>query len=196
MSQGTQDHLLDHNYDGIQEYDNPMPRWWVYLFYATIAFAALYWFNVPGVGVGRGRIANYERDVAAFHARYGGAGGGAGPGAAAVLAAAQAPAQLAQGKATFVERCSPCHRPDGGGLIGPNLTDDYWIHGGRPEQIWKTVNGGVVEKGMPAWGPQLKPAQLLAVVAYVTTLRHTQPPNPKAPQGVNEITGQAAPAAP
>ena len=63
--QSSDKNLIEHQYDGIQEYDNPLPRWWVYLFYATIVFAVLYWFNVPGIGIGKGRIANYEADVAA-----------------------------------------------------------------------------------------------------------------------------------
>jgi cytochrome c oxidase cbb3-type subunit III len=190
------DQLLEHNYDGIQEYDNPLPGWWVYLFYATILFAVLYFVNViPGVGSGPGRISSYERDMAAFHRKFP-AGGGSGPGEAVILAAAKDPAQLAAGKATFVEKCAPCHRPDAGGLIGPNLTDEYWIHGGKPEQVWKTVNDGVPEVGMPTWSQQLPPEQVLKVVAYVPTLRGTHPINPRFPQGVSEITGKPAPSAP
>ena len=180
-----QDHLLEHNYDGIQEFDNPMPRWWVYIFWITIVFSVLYWFNVPGFGSGKGRIANYNRDMAAAAA------------AAARRAAAQpasaSPEQLtalttdasalALGKQAFGQNCAACHRLDAGGQIGPNLTDDYWLHGAAIEQIRKTVSDGVLEKGMPPWGKVLKPAQLDAVVAYVFTLRGTNPPNPKAPQG-------------
>ena len=80
--------------------------------------------------------------------------------------------------------CAPCHRPDGGGLIGPNLTDDYWLHGGRPTEILQTITDGVLDKGMPPWGKTLKPEQLTAVAAYVLSLHGTNPPNPKAPQGV------------
>jgi cytochrome c oxidase cbb3-type subunit 3 len=180
-----QDHLLEHNYDGIQEYDNPMPRWWVYIFWATIVYAVLYWLNVPGIGNGRGRIASYERDMAAAAA------------ASARLAALQPtgatpeqlsaltkdPAALAAGRVTFAQNCAACHRADGGGQIGPNLTDDAWLHGATPAEIHKIVAAGVLEKGMPPWEKVLRPAQLDAVVAYVVTLRGTNPPNPKAPQG-------------
>lgn len=181
-----QDRILEHNYDGIQEYDNPLPRWWVYLFWVTIAFSAIYALNVPGVGVGKGRIANYEKEMADAHAKYGAPGAGQQLTDEAVLAVAANPARLASGKQTFVTTCSACHLPDGGGNIGPNLTDEYWLHGGKPSQIWKTVNGGVPEKGMPAWGLTLKPEQVLDVAAYVTTLRGTHPATPKAPQGVRE----------
>jgi len=180
-----QDHLLEHNYDGIQEYDNPMPRWWVYIFWVTILFSLLYWFNVPGFGIGKGRIANYNRDMAA-------AAGAAAKREAAQPAAAS-PEQLtamtkdagalALGRQTFGQNCAACHRADAGGQIGPNLTDDYWLHGAAIDQIRNTVTNGVLEKGMPPWGKVLKPAQLDAVVAYVFTLRGANPPNPKPPQG-------------
>jgi len=90
---------------------------------------------------------------------------------------------LALGKQTFSQNCAACHRGDAGGQIGPNLTDDYWIHGAGLAEIHKSVADGVLEKGMPPWGKVLKPAQLDAVVAYVFTLHGTNPPNPKAPQG-------------
>ena len=180
-----QDHLLDHNYDGIQEYDNPMPRWWVYIFWATIVFSLLYWFNVPGFGIGKGRIANYDRDMAAAAAAAA-KREAAQPAAASpeqLMAMTKEASILALGKQTFTQTCAACHRADAGGQIGPNLTDDYWLHGAAIEQIHKTVADGVLEKGMPPWAKVLKPAQLDAVVAYVFTLRGTNPPNPKPPQG-------------
>jgi cytochrome c oxidase cbb3-type subunit III len=184
-NQEQQDHLLEHNYDGIQEFDNPMPRWWVYIFWATIAFSVLYWLNVAGVGNGRGRIANYDREVAAAAAaaakRQADQPASASP--ARLAALAKDPSVLAIGKQVFSQNCAACHRFDGGGQIGPNLTDDYWLHGAALEQIHKTVTDGVLEKGMPPWGKVLKPAQLDAVVAYVSTLRGASPPNAKAPQG-------------
>jgi cytochrome c oxidase cbb3-type subunit 3 len=198
MSQPTdQDRLLDHEYDGIQEYDNPMPRWWIATFWITIIFSILYVLNVPGMGAGKGRVADYEAEMAK----------------AAELAAANDPlsgitatsleeksrdeATLALGKATFASMCAVCHAADGGGAIGPNLTDNYWIHGAGPMDILKTVNAGVLEKGMPAWGKTLKPDQLTATVAYVLTLRGTTPAAPKPPQGVPADSGApATPAAP
>jgi cytochrome c oxidase cbb3-type subunit 3 len=187
-----QDQLLDHNYDGIQEYDNPMPGWWVYLFVATILFSVLYALNLPGIGVGRGRIAGYEAEMAKARA----ASAASAPPAASLSDAdlrsmANDPAKVALGKATFETNCVACHRADGGGLIGPDLTDDYWIHGGAPTRILATVTNGVLDKGMPTWGPVLKPDQIPAVTAYVLTLHGTHPPDPKASQGVKEESGAA-----
>ncbi len=179
-----EDRLLDHDVDGIREYDNPLPRWWLNLFWATIAFSVLYALNVPGIGSGKGRIANYERDMARARARQ--AAQSPPPVAmdeAALLSLVQDRARLALGRERFVTTCAACHREDGGGNIGPNLTDDFWIHGGRPLEILKTVGDGVPDKGMPAWGQTLKPDEIAAVVAYVLTLRDTHPPNPKEPQG-------------
>jgi len=176
--------LLEHEYDGIREYDNPMPRWWLWSFYASIGWSVLYFLNVPGVGSGAGRMAEYERDVAiadsvrAIHDPL------AGVTEASLLAAAANPATLELGRATFSSMCGSCHRPDGGGNIGPNLTDDSWLHGGAPMDVLKSVELGILDKGMPAWGKMLKPEQLVAVVAYVVTLHGTNPKDPKAPQGV------------
>ncbi|HEY3215968.1 MAG TPA: cbb3-type cytochrome c oxidase N-terminal domain-containing protein [Candidatus Eisenbacteria bacterium] len=186
--------LLDHNYDGIQEYDNPLPRWWLYLFFGTIAYSILYLLNVvPWLGTGKGRLANYEAEMAAAHARQ--AAAPRGPMTeAALLALTRDRTALALGREIFVGKCAPCHREDGGGLIGPNLTDDTWIHGGRPLEMLKTVNDGVPAKGMPTWSQVLKPNEVAAVVAYGYSLRGTHPPNPKPPEGTKlETEPSAAP---
>jgi len=186
-----EDRLLDHEYDGIQEYDNPMPRWWVWIFWATIAFAILYFFDVGGIGVGRGRIATYDAEMAAFRAAH--PEGPAALSAERLAALAKDPATIALGRTTFATNCAACHAPDGGGIIGPNLTDAYWLHGGTLPEIQKTVTEGVLAKGMPAWGKLLKPDQLSAVIAYVSTLHGTTPAHPKAPQG--DLAPNAAPVA-
>lgn len=191
----SDDRLLEHDYDGIREYDNPMPRWWLYIFWATIAYSILYYFNVPGIGIGKGRIAAYDADVAEAAALAAKNNPFATVNDGVILAAAKDPAKLALGKTTFSTTCSACHRADGGGVIGPNLADDYWIHGGKPLEILKTVTEGVTAKGMPPWGRMLTPDQILSVVAYVTTLQGTNPPNPKAPQGVRADSTAPTPAA-
>jgi cytochrome c oxidase cbb3-type subunit 3 len=181
------DRLLDHDYDGIQEYDNPLPRWWTTIFWVTILFSALYALNLPGIGNGKGRIANYERDMTEARARQAALAAKAPPpaelSATALLAMAKDPARLAVGKERFVSTCAACHREDGGGSIGPNLTDGFWIHGGQPPEILRTVRDGVLDKGMPAWSQTLTPDEVAAVVAYVLTLHDTHPPNPREPQG-------------
>jgi len=189
------DRVLDHEYDGIREYDNPLPRWWVYVFWATILFSLLYVLNLPGIGVGKGRIASYEREMAEARAKYAKA---AGPmlSESELVAWMHDPMKLAEGKTTFDANCMPCHRKDGGGVIGPNLTDLYWIHGGTPLAVLKTVTEGVPQKGMPTWGQVMKPGQVAAVVAYVLTLQGTNPPNPKAPEGARADSTAAATPAP
>jgi cytochrome c oxidase cbb3-type subunit 3 len=178
--------LIDHNYDGIQEYDNPLPRWWVYLFWATIVFAVLYLFNVPGIGVGKGRIADYNADMAAAKERVAAVelAGGGPPSPDALAAAATDRGVIAEGKAVYTANCVACHKADGGGMIGPNLTDDFWVHGGTLPEVRNTVDQGVLAKGMPQWGKVLRPEQVTAAAAYVMTLQGTNPPNAKAPEGV------------
>ena len=177
-----QDKLLNHTYDGIQEYDNPMPRWWLLTFAATIVFSVIYLFNIGPVGSGKGRIADYEADMAAY-ARAHPAPTGGDMSSDQLLALVKDEEAMEEGKEAYTAYCASCHAPDGGGLIGPNLADAYWLHGGTIADIYKTVTIGVLEKGMPPWGKTLKPEQLSAVVAYVSTLQGTTPANPKAPQG-------------
>jgi len=191
---GQDDHLLDHEYDGIQEFDNPMPRWWLATFWITIIFSVLYVLNLPWVGMGRGRIADYEADMARAAELAAANDPLAGITAASLEEKSRDGATLELGKVTYASMCSACHAADGGGGIGPNLTDGYWLHGGAPMEVFKTINLGVLEKGMPAWGKMLKPDQLLAVAAYVTTLHGTTPAAPKAPQGVRADSAGPPPA--
>jgi cytochrome c oxidase cbb3-type subunit 3 len=171
--------LIEHQYDGIQEYDNPLPRWWVILFWATIVFSILYAFNI-GVGSGPGRIAQYEAEVAAAKAaaptpEF------TSPEELATMAAN--PQVVEAGKAVFTTNCVSCHKADGGGMIGPNLTDNAWIHGGSLMEIHQIVTTGVIAKGMPPWGTLLKPDQIDAVTVYVGTLKNTNAPGGKAAEG-------------
>ena len=181
-----EDRLLDHDADGIQEYDNPMPRWWLWIFWITIAWSVLYGINlIPGVGTGRGRESNYAVELANAEAKYGAARAAAASkvSAAAIWALAGDATAMAAAKRTFTTTCAACHLQDGGGSIGPNLTDDFWIHGGQPMDIHSTISAGVLDKGMPAWGEALAPEAVLALAAYVTTLHGKTPARAKAPQG-------------
>ena len=184
MADMNDDKLLDHSYDGIQEYDNPMPRWWVITFWATIIFSILYLLDVPGIGIGDGRVAEYQAEVARAKALRATTEPTGTPTPDALMALARDPAALAEGKQVFTTYCAACHRPDGGGQIGPNLTDESWIHGGTLPEIRKTINDGVLAKGMPEWGKVIKPGQVDAVAVYVNSLAGTNPPNPKAAEGV------------
>ncbi len=195
-----EDRLLDHEYDGIREYDNPLPRWWVLILWVSVAWSVVYLANlIPGVGSGAGRIRNYEHEMAAARAKYGDPAAAAAGNAvddSTVRAAAKDPAHIMIGMQTFTTYCVSCHRADAGGNIGPNLTDDYWIHGGSPSQLHNTISQGVLDKGMPAWSAVLKPDQVLAVAAYVTTLHGTHPLEPKEPQGNKEEQQEKAPDSP
>lgn len=199
MAENDNDHLLDHAYDGIQEYDNPLPTWWKLIFYATILVVPIYYWDPLGIGVGPGRDAAYRQELAAFTAAH---PAGAGPSLSddQLAVMGKDASKVGAGKVVFATYCIPCHRPDGGGLIGPNLTDDFWIHGGRPTEILKTIDEGVLAKGMPNWGKMLKPDQVESVTAYVLSIHGSNPANPKAPDGIryppdSSAAAQAAPAA-
>jgi len=194
MSRTERDRLLGHEYDGIEEYDNPLPGWWVWIFWATIVFSGIY-VAVYHIGPGPSVIAQYDEDVrlaAALTAKQAGAAGEVSEDMLAVLQTN--PAAMAQAKQIFATRCAACHGDRGQGIIGPNLTDEYWLHGGRLTEIHRTIREGVPEKGMVPWKEQLQPAELSAVAAFVGTLRGSNPPNPKPPQGVTSA-GQQAPEA-
>ncbi len=175
-----------HSIDGIDEYDNRLPNWWLFTFYAAIAFAVVYWFHYQLFG-GEGSIARYEREMQPIWAQE----------AARLRAAGQVTPQLllalsrdqrvvAQGRSTFVNNCVSCHTSTGGGNIGPNLTDNAWIHGSNPTQIYRTVLLGVSNKGMPAWGTQLGADAVQGVVAYLLTIKNTNVAGGRAPQGTVE----------
>ena len=173
--------LLDHEADGIRELDNKLPRWWVWLFYLTIIFAAVYMVYYHLLGAGDLMLAEYTKEMKV---------GDALKGAAmtkfeadiATLQPSKDPDILADGKKTFLTLCAPCHRPDGGGLVGPNLTDDYWIHGSNFSDNVTTIWNGVPAKGMITWKNMLKPKEIYEVASYIYTLRGTHPPNPKPPE--------------
>lgn len=172
-----------HVYDGIVEHDNKLPLWWQLTLYGAVVFAFVYWFGRRLDAIMSPRQA-YDSDVAAERALEAERARARGTIDDAMLATlARDPATTAQGKETFVSTCAPCHRPDGGGNIGPNLTDAYWIHGGKPTDIYKTVSEGVPDKGMPTWRPVLGEQRIEAVVAYVISIENTNVAGGKAPQG-------------
>jgi cytochrome c oxidase cbb3-type subunit 3 len=162
---------------------------------ATIVFSLGYYVYYQ-LGPGPTIIAQYEeeaRAAAAQQARLAPAAAGASEDQLRALA--KDARAMAAAKEVFAVRCAVCHGPEGQGLIGPNLTDDYWLHGGTLVEIRRTISEGVPEKGMVPWKDQLKPEELSQMAAYVSALSGTNPPNPKPPQGVN-AKGEPAPAAP
>ncbi|MCB0334390.1 MAG: c-type cytochrome [Bdellovibrionales bacterium] len=181
------DELLDSNYDGIKEYDNDLPRWWLYLFYITIAFSAFY---IPyyhfGPGIDGQPHALLDKEMKAHQAVVAKNESASAASSESVVeiiqAAASDPTKVAHGKEIFVAKCVACHAQNGEGLVGPNLTDNAWIHGGTIADIVQVVENGVLEKGMLPWKGVLKTDELNDVVAFVWSIRNTNVPG-KAPEG-------------
>lgn len=173
-----------HEYDGIEEADNQLPIWWLVVFFAAIGFGVAYWFahheygmaQLPGEEYARAmaeKQAVEERRARALEAKLGGQG---------MEALAQDTGLVSAGSATFAASCVACHGQKAEGTIGPNLTDEFWIHGGSAEAIQQVIGQGVAAKGMPAWAGVLGPVAVSQVTAFVLSLRNTNAPG-KAPQG-------------
>jgi len=192
MSDSDRDRLISHGYDGIQEYDNPLPGWWVWIFWVTIVFSLGYWAYYQ-LGPGPTVIAVYEAEMKAVAERQPAASAAAGFSDQALLALQKNAGAMAKGKEIFATKCMPCHGDRGQGIVGPNLTDDYWLHGGRPSEIFHTITEGVPEKGMVPWKTQLSPDEIAAVTAFVGSLHGTNPPNAKPPEG-QKVAADGAPA--
>lgn len=173
--------LLDHEADGIRELDNKLPRWWVWLFYLTIAFSAVYMGYYHVILDGDIQAAEYRREMERGDKIKGAALARFEQGLGDMTPLADADA-LAQGQQTFKTLCAPCHREDAGGLVGPNLTDTYWIHGSNFVDSLKVIWNGVPDKGMVSWKGVLQPKDIHHVASYIYTLRGTEPPNPKPPE--------------
>lgn len=188
--------ILDHNYDGIKELDNNLPPWWLYMFYATIIFAAVYLVRYHVLGADNQEmeyaqaVEEAKRELAAFKSNS----------KEAVIDAETVTVltdagDLSRGKAVYNLNCAACHIADGGGGIGPNLTDEYWILGGGIKNIFNTIsNGGRDGKGMVAWNKTLKPKDIQKVASYILSLQGTTPAKPKEPQGELYKEEGAAPA--
>ena len=172
-----------HFYDGIEEHDNMLPRWWLGILYGSILFGAGYFAHYV-LGPGPTLVQEYEDEARVEEFRL--LAENAGKKALSeteLVALVKAPEKQKAGSTVFQSKCASCHGPQGGGGIGPNLTDEYWIHGGKLAQIVKTVTDGVGDKGMPPWGSVLSQDELYSVVAYVRSIRGSNPPGSKAPQG-------------
>ncbi|MDP9080240.1 MAG: c-type cytochrome [Bacteroidota bacterium] len=179
--------LIAHDYDGIQELDNPIPAWFMWLFYGTIIFAVGYLLNYHVFNTGALQDQEYKTEMAqAEIAKKIYLSKAANQVDENTVKLVHDPVVIAAGKAIFVQNCVACHGPNGAGNVGPNLTDDYWLHGNKISDLFKTVKYGVLTKGMPTWEKILSPKQISDVVNYVKSIHDSNPPNPKAPQGVKE----------
>ncbi len=179
--------LIEHDYDGIQELDNPVPAWFMYLFYGTIVFAIGYLLNYHVFHTGQLQYQEYNTEMAqAAIAKKIYLSKAANKVDETTVKLTTNATVLASGKIVFVKNCVPCHGAQAQGVVGPNLTDDYWLHGGQIGDLFKTVKYGVLTKGMPTWENALSPKQISDVVNYVKSLHGTNPPNAKEPQGTKE----------
>jgi cytochrome c oxidase cbb3-type subunit 3 len=185
MEDERKDKVRDHDFDGIQEFDNRLPNWWIGTFVLTVVFAVYYWTAHYTFGAKPTHKEEFEADMAELQKLQLEKGAG-GPTDAEIAAMQKQPAELALGKQVFMTNCIACHGEHAQGVIGPNLTDHYWLHGGKPSQLGVTVMKGVPDKGMPTWKGVLGDAHIHHVVAYVVSLRDSHPASPKAPQGVLE----------
>jgi cytochrome c oxidase cbb3-type subunit 3 len=179
------DLIMEHEYDGIQELDNPTPSWFMWLFYSTIAFAVCYLLIYHVFGVGQLQYAEYRTEVAqADIAKKEYLSKAANQVDENTVKLSKDAAVLASGQAIFKQTCVPCHGEHAEGKVGPNLTDDFWLHGNKISDLFKTIKYGVLAKGMPTWEKQLSPKQISDVANYIKSIHGTNPPNPKEPQGV------------
>lgn len=175
--------LLNHEYDGIRELDSQVPPWFLWLFYLTIAFAVFYMLDYHVFSSSPLQDEEYQLQVQqADIERAALMKSGAFLNEESVTLLIDQ-AALDAGKQIFTTNCVACHAADGGGLVGPNLTDDYWIHGGGIKNIFKVIKYGVVAKGMISWQSQLNPKQMQDVASYIISLHGTTPANPKQPEG-------------
>lgn len=177
--------VLDHDYDGIKELDNSLPPWWVYMFYATIIFAVVYLVRFE-VMDGNDQEAEYNIEVAAAEASLKKFKETSTEKIIDLntVTLSTDPKDLARGKAIYNLNCVACHLADGGGSIGPNLTDEYWVLGGGIKNVFKTVSeGGRDGKGMVAWKNILKPVDVAKVSNYILSMQGTTPATPKKAEG-------------
>ncbi|MBU0559308.1 MAG: c-type cytochrome [Bacteroidetes bacterium] len=175
--------LLAHEYDGIRELDNKIPPWFHGLLWGTVIISIIYMIQYHVIGTGNVQeeeylaevtLASVERDILIRT--------GAFINEETVTVTNDA-AALKSGEDIFVKNCAACHGMKGEGLVGPNFADEYWVHGGGIKNIFKVIKYGVPQKGMISWQTQLDPKQIQEVSSYILSLRGTNPPNPKAPEG-------------
>jgi cytochrome c oxidase cbb3-type subunit 3 len=177
------DHLLDHNYDGIQELDNALPPWWKYGFIITIGFAFVYLLNFHVLGNGKNPTEEYQAEMENAQVAketYEAKNKDRIDEANVPMASA---AGVQNGQTNYSANCVACHGANGEGGVGPNLTDDYWLHKGSLNDVYNTIKKGYPDKGMQSWATKFNPKEMSELASFVKTLQGTKPANGKAPQG-------------
>jgi cytochrome c oxidase cbb3-type subunit 3 len=181
-------------YDGIQELDNHMPPWLKLTFYGTIAFAIIYCINFFSLGLVQtsdqeyvAEMAQAEKEVGEFRKL---AAAGIDESNAKQVTEAAA---LASAQTLYTQNCGACHGAAGEGGVGPNLTDEYWLHGGSVKEVFKTIKYGIPQKGMIAWQQKLKPEEIQNMASYILSLQGTKPANGKEPQGDRVVSNETKP---
>ena len=180
--------MMEHAYDGILEIDNPIPAWFMTLFYGSIIVSVLYMFFYHVVGDGQIMTTEYREQLVegesikqAYMKKF----------ASSInennVTFLKDETSLKEGKKMFTQNCVACHAADGGGGVGPNLTDEFWIHGSTVKSVYHTISEGVAEKGMIAWKKSLNPIQMQQVASYILSLKGTKPTKPKEPQGTKDV---------
>ncbi|MDX2302927.1 MAG: cbb3-type cytochrome c oxidase N-terminal domain-containing protein [Microscillaceae bacterium] len=182
--------LLDHNYDGIKELDNHLPPWWVYLFYGTIAFAVIYLFTYHIVGIVptpqqeyQAAVETASMEIAEYKKLM-----SANIDETNVTFLKDDKNALATGAKSFEANCAACHGKNLEGGTGPNLTDEYWLHGGDVKDVFKTIKYGIPAKGMIAWEKKLKPDEIQNISSFILTKQGSKPANAKEPQGEKYVS--------
>ena len=179
---------MGHDYDGIRELDNNLPPWWVAMFVASIIFGVGYFYYYHMGGDGKSVQQQYAEEMEdARLQKLERLRLQADKVDEESVKALTDAADIESGKNTFISTCKTCHGEKGEGLVGPNLTDQYWLHGGGIKNIFKTIKYGVPAKGMISWESQLTPRKMQEVASYILTLQGTNPPNAKAPQGTIDV---------
>lgn len=177
--------MTDHEYDGIRELDNSLPPWWIYGFYLTIIWSVFYlgYYHVFSAGplqLEELAIAEQRAEAAMEEFRK----KSSNLIDETTITFLTTPSDIEEGKKLFAEKtCTACHGPQGGGSIGPNLTDEYWMHGGDAKSVFKSIKYGIPEKGMRAWENEITPSQMAQIVAYIHSTKGTNPPGAKEAQG-------------
>jgi cytochrome c oxidase cbb3-type subunit 3 len=190
------DPLTGHEYDGIVEYDNPMPTWWRRMFWATFVFSIGYYVHYQLTGNGASVDDTYASEMREHREVMAAAALGQEIDEEGLARLMADPAMMKDARSTFQRRCVQCHADRGQGNIGPNLTDDHWIYGSaRLMDLFEIISNGRAQKGMPTWSRTLAPVEVAQLAAYVGTLRNTNVPG-RAPQGTRLAAVSAAPEQP